>query len=84
MLRARGRVAWRRVATGDDGWRRVATGGDGAKDELSVTDFMRKYGMPERINEEVQGTCTISYGDIPGDITVRRVEERAPGGDPLR
>jgi 15-cis-phytoene desaturase len=24
-----------------------------AQDELSVTDFMRKYGMPERINEEV-------------------------------
>lgn len=23
------------------------------QDELSVTDFMRKYGMPERINEEV-------------------------------
>lgn len=24
-----------------------------AQDELSVTDFMRKYGMPERINDEV-------------------------------
>ena len=24
-----------------------------AQDELSVTEFMRKYGMPERINEEV-------------------------------
>ena len=24
-----------------------------AQDELSVTDFMRKYGMPERINKEV-------------------------------
>merc|ERR1712127_988037 len=24
-----------------------------AQDELSVTQFMRKYGMPERINEEV-------------------------------
>ncbi|KAJ1432013.1 phytoene dehydrogenase [Ochromonadaceae sp. CCMP2298] len=24
-----------------------------AQDELSVTDFMRKFGMPERINEEV-------------------------------
>jgi 15-cis-phytoene desaturase len=24
-----------------------------AQDELSVTDFMRKYGMPERINSEV-------------------------------
>lgn len=24
-----------------------------AQDELSVTDFMRKYGMPDRINEEV-------------------------------
>jgi 15-cis-phytoene desaturase len=24
-----------------------------AQDELSVTDFMRKYGMPERINQEV-------------------------------
>merc|ERR1711871_1046686 len=24
-----------------------------AQDELSVLDFMRKYGMPERINEEV-------------------------------
>jgi len=24
-----------------------------AQDELSVTDFMRKYGMPERINREV-------------------------------
>ena len=23
------------------------------QDELSVTDFMRKYGMPERINSEV-------------------------------
>ena len=23
------------------------------QDELSVTDFMRKFGMPERINEEV-------------------------------
>eukprot|EP01035_Chromulina_nebulosa_P018550 gene18550-24271_t len=23
------------------------------QDELSVTDFMRKYGMPERINEEI-------------------------------
>ena len=25
-----------------------------AQDELSVLDFMRKYGMPERINEEVR------------------------------
>jgi 15-cis-phytoene desaturase len=24
-----------------------------AQDELSVTEFMRKYGMPERINDEV-------------------------------
>jgi len=24
-----------------------------AQDELSVTEFMRKYGMPERINEEI-------------------------------
>ena len=24
-----------------------------AQDELSVTEFMRKYGMPERINQEV-------------------------------
>ena len=24
-----------------------------AQDELSVLDFMRKYGMPERINEEI-------------------------------
>ena len=24
-----------------------------AQDELSVTEFMRRYGMPERINEEV-------------------------------
>ena len=23
------------------------------QDELSVLEFMRKYGMPERINEEV-------------------------------
>jgi 15-cis-phytoene desaturase len=23
------------------------------QDELSVLDFMRKYGMPDRINEEV-------------------------------
>jgi len=24
-----------------------------AQDELSVLEFMRKYGMPERINEEI-------------------------------
>ncbi len=23
------------------------------QDELSVTEFMRKFGMPERINEEI-------------------------------
>lgn len=24
-----------------------------AQDELSVIEFMRKYGMPDRINEEI-------------------------------
>ena len=29
------------------------------QDELSVLEFMRKYGMPERINEEVRRSVTV-------------------------
>ena len=46
-----------------------------AQDELSVLDFMRKYGMPERINEEIfiaMGKASgAQFGAIPAQFSDR-------------
>ena len=39
-----------------------------AQDELSVLEFMRKYGMPERINDEI----FIAMGALPWHGTKRQ------------
>ena len=47
-----------------------------AQDELSVLDFMRKYGMPERINEEIfiamgkaRARNSAQFGAIPAQFS---------------
>lgn len=42
------------------------------QDELSVLDFMRKYGMPERINDEIfiaMGKVTHSHCPVTAVIS---------------
>ena len=49
------------------------------QDELSVLEFMRKYGMPERINEEVFISMAKALDFIdPDKLSMTVVRERPP------